>query len=642
MAMQGVKSPDANINKLATVLQDSFRSMALRMNEAGAMIEFQNDFTIRQLHNPTLLRKAGFQKWLRDTLPLLDTKKITDYLAGLSAPHIKADGSVVEVYALGTEPIDVVTYLRGVYDDIVTQHPRDPIVEMDEANLFEHGGNLAGQYSHQRQLFFKTDNGQFFEYAKNYINPSVHSEVFSQMQRMSEAATIMQEFGPNYAKTIDDVVAVAGNLNRVDQFLLKNTFKQITGELNHPVNGKTAETGQFIRAIGNAAFLWTSSITAMMDTVTSMSRMRWMGADFKQSTTGLVVALKDAWNRSEEDRAWFVGHTAGLDAMLGAVSRKFTGETAAGGLAKRLNQWTFKWNGMNTWNTIMQEALLDVSTKHLGEMAALEGPLPAQFVSALQRYGISETEFRVVSRYADGGRLAPDFLPDELKPTAAKLSHMLTDTINEGVLVPTASEEAILSLGTKAGTWYGESVRTILQYKSFPFALMRKTYRRMINAIGDNAGEAWSRRFFDRSAVDAYAFLGATFVMGFLVFNMKEMLKGREPVTFTDEDQRNAANVYRILRASGLLGITGETLFGNGSASDMLGPVPGQVLNTLTSDSGYRFATNATSLIPGASMPFINEGRKAFLAAILGDSAEMQRNATRKMLESKHGQSSAF
>jgi hypothetical protein len=295
---------------------------------------------------------------------------------------------------------------------------------------------------------------------------------------------------------------------------------------------------------------------------------------------------------------------------------------------------------------MVQEATVDMSTQQLGEIAAVVNAgnaLHPQVEFVLRKFGISPEEFAVMSKFGDGERLTPDMLPDEMQASANKLRQYLNDTMNEGVLMPTVSEEALLSMGLKSGTHHGEAVRTIMQYKTFPFALMRKTYRRVLNTIGENAGESWSRRFFNRSSVEGYAFLVSMLAMGWLSFNVKEMLKGHEPVTFLDDDQRNAANLFRIMRTSGILGITGDILGSSGGgAAQFLGPVPGQVIETLAADSLYGFANEATNLIPGATFPFINEAKRSMLATMLGEAAEIQERGRERMYEAKFGQTVLF
>lgn len=622
-----------NIARISETIRDVYRSIAGRLNDLGASIHDIDNFSIRQTHNGYLIRKAGKEAWLNDVLSMIDGDTTMKYHGDISPVYLHADGTA-EVFPSG----DLGAYLSKVYDDLVAGHPREAIEALDQVSLFEHGGALANQLSHQRKLFFKP--GEYYNYLKKYSNPNSQNEIFQQLQHLSHTATLMDAFGPNYAESIDTVLAAFNGkpeATRFQKWLLKNTLLKMTGELDHPANRKIAEVGQTIRAFANAAFLGQATITALQDVSTVVSRLHWQGMTHGQAMTEFTMSLSQAMKRhGEEGSSYFLGMGAGVDSLLGSVARRFTGETFGANFAKKLNDWTFKWNGMNFWNTVAQEAVIDVATRHFGNMAR-QSTLTPEFVSALAKFGISEADFRAAAVHMEGGRLSPDMLPSNMSRVSESMRVMLVDTMNEAILLPTASEEALTSLGTRAGTYTGEAVRIIMQYKTFPLALTRKVYRRLFNAFGEDAMQSWGASGFRGSHVDALVFLASAVAMAMLTFNIKEITKGREPLTFLEPDQWKSGNVLRVLKSSGILGIGDEIIYAD--YDSFLGPMGGQIANLLASmGDSYQFANAAASLAPGATLPFVNEGKKALLAAILGDAFAQQYALSREWKVTSTGQ----
>jgi len=634
--LEGIVSKNPVIVSLAESLRDTYKSIALRLNQGGAAISFLSDFSIRHVHNANLLRKAGPEEWLNDMLRWTDGAAILNDLGGVSEARMSAEGAIDF-----KSVTDLQGYLREVYTDIVTEHPREKLSSLTDEELANQGGNLSGRFDHHRKVKFKP--GMYYEYLKKYGNPNPHHEVFQQLQSLSETATLLNTFGPNYMDTVAKIQKTLkeGGATNAQMFKSNITLQKLLGELDHPVETAFSEFGQTVRALANGAFLGMSAISSMVDVATSMSRMRYMGMSYGDIFKGYFGALSDSFRRAknDEERAWFLGQSAGYAALTGSVSRRLTGELPGSNRARQINDWIFKWNGMNFWNTAVQESIVDVTTQHMARQAMLVRSgkaMDPQFAKAISRFGLTPAQFAILSKFSGKERFIVDNIPQDLEIGANRLRQFLNDTMNEAVLMPGVSDEAYLTLGMRAGTFEGEAIRTIMQYRTYPFALMRRTYRRLFDDIGEDAGNTWQTRFFNRSALDMYAFLGTSFMLGWFSLNLKEILKGREPLHFTDEDQYKFANVARIMKASGTLGLINDITAAD--TFDLLGPLGGQIQNAFDAEDFSEFAFEATEAIPGATLPGMIPMRRGILSVMLGQAGEQHVDAADRMLKVNFGQ----
>jgi hypothetical protein len=322
------------------------------------------------------------------------------------------------------------------------------------------------------------------------------------------------------------------------------------------------------------------------------------------------------------------------------MSRRFSGDMLQSSHAKKASDWIFKWSGLNLWNEMAQEAFFDVLSQHIGEQAALarnpEAVIDPLFLASLRKFGIDETSFREMAKHAATDRLSADMLPANLHIEATKLRQYMDNGVNEAILMPTDSDMALTHFGTQSGTWVGEAARTVSMYRGLQVALSRTVYRRLTNAIREEAVTSWSKRLLAPSSIHAYTFLASALAIGWVAFSMKEISKGREPIHFLTEDQRNGENFVRWLASSGLMGLTHDVLSLDSGA--LFGPVAGYAMDVVSEDSFYGFMTKATGAIPGATLPFVNEGRKELLSWILGDAAVLERDMNVQSLERFTGQ----
>jgi hypothetical protein len=543
------------------------------------------------------------------------------------------------------------TYLKAVYDDIDQGRLRD--MEGFDPELM--GGNLANTLSRQRHIYFKGSMG--FDYDMKFGSGDTASLILSQVVRRAEQSVLMNHFGPDYKATWSQLVADMNFAKETDALKswefrrMDATFHMLVGETDRPVNTRIAAWGQAIRSYVNLVASWASTISSITDLAGVTSTLRFMGMNGMEVERSLIAAIKTAHKRGGPQGAWMRGHGAGLQSILGTVARLSGSELPVSGNLRRMNDLLFKYCGMNWWSRVVQESFMDISTQYLGKIAS-DAHYTPEFMTWLKHYGIEESEFRAMGAHAaevegmPGKRLSPDMISDPA--LSRKLAIALDDSMRYALLEPSVSDLALLRMGFKAGTVEGEAVRTVLQYKSFPMALLRKVNSRFAHAYGD-AGASLGGGL-NRAMKEKMVMFASMMFLGWIALSIKDVLRGREPMHFLSGDQWNAENLTRLMAQAGTLGLF-EDLFStneNRQVTALLGPAGGMTYNIARTalSEGEGKANRVTNAVfnaaPFASVPFVSEGRKALFGVIMPETLGVWDQANRKRRHTITGQEDIF
>jgi hypothetical protein len=148
---------------------------------------------------------------------------------------------------------------------------------------------------------------------------------------------------------------------------------------------------------------------------------------------------------------------------------------------------------------------------------------------------------------------------------------MMADQASEMQLQPGVVERAILKRGTRPGTFEGEALRSMIQFKSFTATYVNRIIGRELYASG---------------SVDYAGLIGvvlATTAIGGGVVYLKQYAKGRDPSEMTSRLAEGDAKTIATFAAAAMsqgggLGVLGDILFadytkmGTGLAGVVVGP----------------------------------------------------------------------
>lgn len=154
-------------------------------------------------------------------------------------------------------------------------------------------------------------------------------------------------------------------------------------------------------------------------------------------------------------------------------------------------------------------------------------------------------------------KIAQEFRADDIEDARRELMLRLqayfTDQIDDAMTEPRARERARLRLGTQAGTAAGVAVELLMQFKSFPLAVIMRH-------LGPAIAESQARR----SAAPIAHFLVATTALGYVAMTMKDVARGLKPMPLEDEEGNpNLQVLTRAFIQGGGAGLYADFIFGD-------------------------------------------------------------------------------
>jgi hypothetical protein len=362
-----------------------------------------------------------------------------------------------------------------------------------------------------------------------------------------------------------------------------------------------AEKASAVRAFQSMAKLGASTVSSITDVATAASELRWQGENLGTAYTGLLAEAIGGRSGAEQ-RALAAEIGVGLEGVLGDVAGRFNGGDGVPGTASKLMRLYFKLNGLTFWTDAVKTGAGRMMAWRAAQHAGSRWErLDPRFRDAITMYGMTPEKWDVIrqakTRQADareyltaqGVRDLPDAafaklgagspaaaqkLRDELATT---LQAFYSDRVDYAVVTPGARENAILHQGTARGTWMGESLRFVMQFKAFPVAFATKVLGRDLNGYGLTEGLLRGKG----DLMGLAHTIAATTVLGMVALQAKEVLKGRSPRDpFGD---KWAQTWMAAFTQGGGLGIYGDFLFGQanrfggGLLESLAGPTIGSI-----------------------------------------------------------------
>lgn len=665
-ALRGLEDPNSpryegppEALQLAQVIRKWQETARVDKNKAGAWIGKEPGYIVRQTHDRGKIRSAGFEQWRADIEDRIDWTRT-------------ADGA----YSFGESPEK---FLREVYNDIVTgihltNTPRDVSLKAAHTDML---GNAAARVSRERVLHFK-DADAWFQYNEQYGQGNLREAVLMDLQRAARTTALMRGLGPspqaNFEAVYADVLQTLRNRGDVDGVRrmerakrpLLNQLKEIDGTLNIEGHEMVALAGRTWRTLESVTKLGAAVVSALSDIPLFSSEMAYQGRSFLGSMRDGVSLMLQGRGTAQQQR---ILSSLGVffDGMSGDLIAKFSGDELPGRMS-RLMQLFFKVNGLNWWTDSWRKAA-GLMMSH--DLALLKGTswdaLSRNRRRVLELYGIDADSWDIIrsgeTRAADGREyLTPEAVYDvsdkgiadlllkqgkdpteqRIRDTrddlALRLRTYFRDRIDYAVINPDAKTRAILHQGLGTGTVAGELLRFITQFKSFPAAVIQKTWGR----------EFYGRETISESMLNFTRMILATTLFGYGAMSAKDMLRGRTP-----RDPSDPKTWFAAAAQGGALGIYGDFLFGarnrmgGGIVSSLAGPAAGTLdqLNDLytrirdgedVAASAVRFGINH---IPGNNLWWLRSAFDYYIGYSLFEWLNPgYYNRMRRRIEKENGQ----
>jgi hypothetical protein len=555
----GEKVDNADAIELSDAVGEAFEMLRLRRNAAGGDTGKLDNHGLPQSHDAQTVADAGFERWRDAILPRLDRARMIDGRTG---------------QPFGDEAMELA--LRDVFETISS----DGWASRTPGNAAR--PSMAGARDHSRFLHFKSADDWLAYSAEFGGKGSPYDIMMGHIDAMSREIAAMEVLGPNPQATVrwlsDTVQKQAAGKSKAHIDAAYRTSRELQRLYDTHVgaNMRAERPGVAlgfgaVRAFQVATKLGSAVLSTTSDQATQALARRFNGLPVLKAvlTQGRMLNPASAADREFAVRAGMIWEGA---AQVAAAQARMTGEELAGDVSRRLAETTLRISGLQAVTDGGRWAFgMDFLSHITGERGKAWGALDAKFRGAFERYGMGEDAWdalRATPLIDERG--AQWILPESIDNVRLRDSvlRMIHSEMDMAVPVATLRTGAMFEGMAPRGTWGGETVRTMLQFKAFPITIFMQQMGRMM------ALQGWKRASY------AAQIAILTTVAGAAAIELKEVAKGRDPRALYDPNDAVATTQFwaAAMLQGGGLGLFGDFLksssnrFGGGFGETLLGP----------------------------------------------------------------------
>lgn len=597
--LRGEDSGNALAKKGAKAFHETAEEARQVFNQNGGAIGKLDDWGMPQHHSQERVSTAAGsqdpaanrQKWVDDILPMLDRSRYVDEITG----QARTDADMVE-------------FLGKSWDTIATDGHANT-----EAGGFR-GDKRANRHAEHRQIHFK-DAESVIAYWEQYGDRTAVEILTNHIDTMARDIAFVEHFGPNpntTYQTLRDMALAEATLARPQdtQTLegravgLDNLYNYVSGNTKPTYRRWLRNTADALANLNSAGKLGGAAIASffgdkpMMEAVSHMNNLpvmqRW------QTELSLLNPTNTADRRLLQTQGLMV------DSVRSGLQRFYEGlgqSSTTGRLANAVMRVT----GMQAINDIRKGAFGLSLMSAIGNELNLGrqfDKLPDSDVRALRNWGITRTDWDTwalakrdtmagvdhvltpegISRITDDQLRAANVIGQADGPEAAaaarrtaivKLMGAINTESEFAIVTPGWRERAQFYGAQQRGTILGEISRSVLQFKSFPWAFLQRGMDAVANMDGPTS----------KAVMTSYLLLSTT-VAGAMIMQVRDMLAGKDPRKMWDDKHYDKFKFWgQAFIQGGALGIygdfltgAGQTRYGSGILEALGGPTLGPLL----------------------------------------------------------------
>ena len=596
--IRGENTGNALARRGAQVWREVAEEARQVFNQAGGDVGKLDDWGMPQHHSQERVASAGQQAWVDQVMPMIDRGRYLDELTG--QPWTDAE---------------IREFLGKAWETIATDG-NNKIVP----GQFKGTGNRANRHAEHRQIHFK-DAESVLGYWEAFGERTLVEILSGHIKTMARDTAFVEYFGPNpnltyqtlrdaaVLKTAEDLIksgkasdrVQAGEQLRAQATRLDNLYDYASGKVKpvyRPWLKKTADgiaNANVFGKLGSAAITSFFGDKTMLEAVSHLNNL-----PVYQRWANEISMLNPA---NGADRALLNRQGLMLDSVRSGLQR-FGDDLAQSGTTGRIANGVMRLTGMQAINDLRKGSFALTLMDSIGaeiQKGVRFADLADSDTRALRNWGITETDWNTwkLAQLDTMGRnqtlLTPDAIariPDDALRQAniigqadgaieaetarrnaiVKLLGAVNTESEFAIVTPGYRERALFHGSVTRGTVPGEIWRSILQFKSFPWAF----FQRGMDAVANQEGAG------SKAAMVAYL-LGSTTLAGAMTIQTKEILSGKDPRKMADE------NWYKFwgsaFIAGGALGFYGDfiysanqTRYGSGPVEALAGPTVGPLL----------------------------------------------------------------
>jgi len=540
----GVAEASADAKAMGKILFKYQRAALQRENQAGSYIRLKEGRVVGASHDQRRIAKAGPEEWKNYIRGTLDFEKM----------------------AIAPERIE--GFLDSAYEAITTGIRKEG--DRTEISLaFKGPGNLAKKESAAGVFTFKSAN-DWYDYDQNFGKASLRESFMQDIQSASRATALMEVLGTNPEAMVERVQKRLMEKYRSDPKKLKRikretaainfeaALAEVTGDVNIGSHTPLARYMHFYRSLQTMAKLGGAWISALSDIAFIASNRIYQGRSLLDAWGDGFTAVFKGMNKGEmRDFADRLG--VGIEGQLGDFMSRFNAADDVPGQTAKMMSLFFKLNLLQPWTESNKRGVTLMIANDLGREASKSyAKLPDDLRRILGTYGIDQKGWEAARK---GAKKGPDgrmyLVPGEIPDVKMRenMFALLVSEADNSVPSPGARERAIIRRGYRPGTFAGEGIRFLTQFKSFGVTALTKSVGRHMYGYGAKSMREQLQRGVGANMGIVNSIVGTT-VLGYYVMQLKEVAKGREMRPPTPETFIAAA------MQGGGLGIYGDFLFG--------------------------------------------------------------------------------
>ena len=599
-----VKETNPDILKLAKIMEEYSETIRLKLNDRGANIQKLWGYIVRQSHDPYSIRDAA--KKLGKNL---DEIEVDPNLKGTDINYNK-NFTAWKNFVL--EKLDQERTFAGVDDtDQFMLFAYNSLVKNENLRSdgadFSYGAratkDVAKSSKFKRVLHFKTAD-DWFDYNDVFGVGNLKESFFSGLQTAGRNMGIMDTLGTKPRENFEKIrkaiakrmISEGRNQDKVSSGQFDKFLSVVDGSIYTVENFGVAKYSAIARALSSMAKLGGATISAAADIGLYGSEMRYQGRSFLGGMFEALSSLARIKNtKQKKDIAEMLGFIAD-NTIYDIAGRYQVGDNLSKGFTKA-QRFFFKVNLLSWWtNTLKEGAMLGMANYFAKQKNLSFDSLSPQLKNLFEVYNINSTKWNIIRKTAmekadDGTEFINIGLLDKISDADVKkitgiddltareisiekdkfkasVSGMLLDRSIYAVIEPDARVRATMTQNKLAGTFAGEAIRFIGQFKAFPISIVMKVLGREADYFKG------SNKDLQRGIVGMGAIIVTSGLLGYLSMTIKDLLKGRSP-----RDPTKIKSVMAAFLQGGGLGIYGDVLFqetrgGGDIIGQLAGPVP--------------------------------------------------------------------
>lgn len=523
-------------------------------NNAGGDIGHLRNWNLPQEHSQIKIAKVGATEWLDDIMPALDRSQ-----------YVHPDGRPMN----DTEVRELFSH---IYDTVSTGGVNKLTASGQKISRM-----TANRRNDARQIFFK-DADSFLQYHQKYGDHGIFDIMMGHISGISRDIAAIETFGPNpnlmFRSLLDDarqdsVLSDRANATKINGYAQKtsNLYDYVTGNYSPVVRPRFAGVMDSLRNLLTGSRLGSAAITSITDQGTLLLMAKTNGVAMGDIYKSMMSSLNPL---SGSDKRYAQRNGLALESVLASMNRW--------GVDNMKTNWTSKaattvlrLSGLMKISDAAKEGYATSMMSSIGHVVSTNSDLvnltkTSKFdADLIKRHGVSDTDFAVWKQAkldewsGVKNMLTPESImaipdskithlgnPQRIKFEATrKLIGMLSEESDMAVITPGTRDRMRMGANLQRGTAGGEIMRSITQFKAFPFALVARMWAR-----GSSLPTGLQKAYFGGSLL-----LGTT-LFGAAALQLNNVASGRNP-----QDMSDTGFWLEAMLKGGALGVYGDFIF---------------------------------------------------------------------------------